>query len=361
MAVFNSKIYSAIVQDMQDYIIANQDVITDFNEGSVIGSFIESVSLEIEQIYLRTKIGFTNYLPNMPFYAFGFVRQVGIKAAGVVTFSRNVSTASPITIAIGTRISSFSGLEFITTSAGTILAGNTDSDDVSIQALDVGDEYNLPADSINVIDTPILGVDTVTNASGTSNGLDEESEEDFLQRFQAYILGLGKANVYGLTTGALSVNGVRSAVPVEHFPPVDDYVNVSVYIDDGAGNAPAALIEEVTKVLVGDGTQAYPGYKAAGINIEVVAPTVVDVDVTVTVVDTGNVDRTSMSTLIEAAITNYINGLRLGEEVIYNRLVDEIMDVAGVYDLTLSLPAGNVTIGNSQIARVDTITINYSS
>jgi uncharacterized phage protein gp47/JayE len=189
--------------------------------------------------------------------------------------------------------------------------------------------------------------------------LNAESDEDFVSRFQAFILGLGRGNIYGLITAALSVTGIRSASVVEHFPPVSGY-NVSVYVDDGAGNAPPALLAAVLSVIVGDGTAANPGYKPAGINVEVVAPTKVTIDVTLNIVDDGSVDRDSITVNVTNALNAYINGLKLGEDVIYYQLVESIMNVVGVYDIALSAPTANISIGPTQVARVGTITITYS-
>lgn len=359
MATYNPKTYRAILADMEAWIIANQDKITDFNEGSGITSFIEAIAQQVEQLYLRAKIGFIKYLPNLPFYAFGFSKHAGSKASGTVVFSRNVATTDPVTIAIGTLVSTASGLIFVTTSLGVILANQTSSGEVSIQAYDVGANFNVPAATITTMTTPVVGVDTVTNSSSTTGGLDEEDDNSFQSRFRDYTLGLGRGNVYGLKAAAMSVTGVRSASPVEHFPPLSDIYNVSMYIDDGAGNAPQALIDAVVAAIQGDGTTANPGNKPAGINVRVLGPTKVTIGVQVTVTDTGNVSRGTITSNIQTAVTNYINNLQIGEDVIYNELVQVIMEVVGVYDIVLSQPSANVSIGSTQIARVGTITVLY--
>ncbi len=359
MDTFVPKTFRAIFADMKAWIIATQDKITDFNEGAALTSFIEAVANEVEQVYLRAKIGFIKYLPDLPFYAFNFTRHAGVKSSGNVVFSRNVVTTSPVTIPIGTLVSTPSGLIYVTTAEGTILASQADSGSVPVEAQEIGGVYNVVANSITLIATPVVGVDSVNNASATSGGLNAESDEDFVSRFQAFILGLGRGNIYGLITAALSVTGIRSASVVEHFPPVSGY-NVSVYVDDGAGNAPPALLAAVLSVIVGDGTAANPGYKPAGINVEVVAPTKVTIDVTLNIVDDGSVDRDSITVNVTNALNAYINGLKLGEDVIYYQLVESIMNVVGVYDIALSAPTANISIGPTQVARVGTITITYS-
>ncbi|MFA5048662.1 MAG: baseplate J/gp47 family protein [Patescibacteria group bacterium] len=359
MSLFSEKTYRAIYADLTDWIIANQDKITDFNEGGVLTSFCEATARGIEEVYLRGKIGFIKYLPELPFYAFGFSKQTGTKSAGEVVFSRDVATTDEITITSGTIVSTPSGLLFVTTETGTIASGGTDSNAVSVEAQSVGSEYNVLADNITIITTPVIGVNSVTNTAASTNGLNEETSVDFEKRFKEYVLGLAKGNGYGIKSGAMTINNVRSVSVVEHFPPLTGLYNFSVYIDDGAGNASAELIAEVEAVLLGDGTTVVPGYKSVGVNMRVLAPTKVTIDIDIAITDDGNYDRAVLSVSIETAISDYINNLQLGEDVIWNEISTAVMSVPGVYDLVLTTPAANTTISSVQIARTGTVTIGY--
>ncbi len=355
---FSLKLFAPILEDMTNWMIANQSKVTDFNEGAVTRSFLEAVGYEIEQSYIRKRVGFEEGLVDIPFYAFNFTRKAGQKSSGNVVFSRT-GTTGDITIPIGTLIATNDGTQFETTATGTIANGNNDSNSVSISAVKAGVEANVPANTIIVIVTPVTGVETVDNSSGTSGGLDEETDTEFVKRFREYVEGLGQSSENGLITGAKLVTGVRSASTIEHFPPSSSY-NVSVYIDDGAGNASAALIASVLLKLKGDGTSSYPGYKAAGINIQVLAPTKVTQDVTVVVTDDGALSEPTIEYNIEQAISNYINNLVLGADIIKNSLIRVIMAVDGVTDISLTTPASNVTINFNQIARIGTMTITFT-
>ncbi len=355
---FSLKLFAAVLEDMTNWMIANQSKVTDFNEGAVSRSFLEAVGYEIEQLYIRTRVGFEESLVDIPFYAFDFIRKTGQKSSGNVVFSRS-GTSGEITITIGTLVATTDGTQFETTATGTISDGNQDSNSVSITATEEGTESNVPANTVTVIVTPVNGVETVDNSSSTTGGLDVETDEEFTKRFKEYVEGLGQSNEYGLITGAKSVTGVRSVSTIEHFPPSSSY-NVSVYIDDGAGNASAALIASVLSELKGNGTVSNPGYKAAGINIQVLAPTKVTQDVTVVVTDDGALSEATMKYNIEQAISNYINNLWLGGDIIRNSLIKVIMAVDGVDDISLTTPATNITINFNQIARTGTITVTFS-
>lgn len=370
------KRYADSLNDMAAWLLANQDVITDFNEGSVIRSMLETLALELEQAYLLARVGFNKELINVPQYAFDFQRQAGNYAAGNVVFSRTGTTGT-VDIPAGTIVSTTSGAKFTTTAAGQITNGNTQSGSISVLANEVGTSYNVPAAAISIIVTPVTGVETVTNSTSTTGGLNAETDDEYRIRFQQFIEGLGQSNVSGLVAAAKSVTvvgvgSVRSASVVEYFPPTGpNYYNLSVYVDDGAGNAPAGLLTEVAKVLNGDPNDIvnYPGVKAAGVKLEVLAPSKVSIDIVVQITDDDTASQDSITANLTTALTDYVNNLLLGEDVIYQKIVEKIMLTAGVmdiyytggqYSLTVNTTRTNVTIGGAQIARIGTITITYT-
>jgi len=355
---FSLKLFSAVLEDMISWMTATQSKITDFNEGAVCRSMFEAIGLEIEQLYIRTRIGIEDSLKEIPFYAFDFTRKAGQKASGNVIFSRTGSSGE-IIISIGTLVATADGTQFETTSVGTIADAQQDSNSVTITAVEEGTEANVPANTVIVIVTPVSGVETVDNAAATSGGLGIETDEEFVKRFKEFIEGLGQSSESGLITGSKLITGVRSASTKEHFPPSSG-INVTVYIDDGAGNASQALIDAVNDKLIGDGTESNPGYKAAGIKIEVLAPSKVTQNVTVEITDDGKLSESTMKYNVELAITGYINNLLLGEDIIKNELRKVIMKVEGVYDISLTVPANNVTINDNQIARVGTMAVTFA-
>lgn len=354
---FSIKRYPILKSDIENWIIANQDKISDFNEGSVISSEIEAFSLVMEELYIKNRVGFSKQLPDVAFYAFNFSKEGEQKASGSVVFSRT-GTSGQIDIPTGTLISTSAGLKFETTADGSIQEGQSQSQSIPIQAYKAGKDYNVPANTITVIITPIVGVETVNNPTSTTGGQDEETNAEFLKRFKEFIEGLGKSNTTGLKTGAKSVTGVRSASIIEHFPPVDTY-NLTVYIDDGAGNASQELIDAVEDVLIGEGTEEDPGYKGGGIKLRVLAPTKVTINVTVDITDDGTLSQSMIKYNVEQAITNHINKLEIGDDVILNKIRAVIMNEPAVTDISITAPTGNTSIGDNQIARVGTITVNF--
>lgn len=355
---FQVKSYDQLVADMVSWIVANAPQITDLNPGSVIRSFCEANALGLEELYVSTYLGFRRYLDSIQETVFGYDRKDGITAKGEVVFSRTGSTGVDL-IPFGTKVSTSAGLIYETSEAGSITDGNTDSATVAIEAEEVGSGHNVPLDTVIVIedDLDIAGL-TVNNDNAVIGGIDQETDYQYKQRFQAYIEGLAGSNLAGLITGALTVSGITSASIQELFPPVSN-VNVRLYIDDGSlAGVTATQVAEVQAVIDGDGTETSPGYRAAGVNVVVLSPSIVTQPVTVEVTVSAGVEEAQMEIDVNLALTAYVNSLGVGANIIYNELISATMDVYGVTDVDVTAPTANVAISTSQVGRLGTVTVS---
>jgi hypothetical protein len=83
----------------------------------------------------------------------------------------------------------------------------------------------------------------------------------------------------------------------------------------------------------------YPGYKAAGTQIEVVPPLTKDISVNISVKTSGGINISAVSDAIKSAIINYIRGLGVGEDVIVSEITAAAMSVDGVESATLFDPS----------------------
>lgn len=355
---YQIKPFAEILRDMTAWVISHSPSITDFSPGSIIRSYCEAVAMGIEEFYVSVYLGFSRTLNEIPTTVFDFPRKSGTQAGVGVVFSRLVAGSSVITIPSGTIVATLSGLRFITDSATTIDIGNTASASVGATAEEVGNDYNVGSASVIVLTSQITGVDSVNNPLAATGGVNSESDMAYKNRFQAYIEGLGRSNVAGLRAGALGVEGITSVSVVELFPPVAG-VNVDLYIDDGTSTGvSSAQVAEVQDVIDGDGTSENPGYRSAGINVVVKKPTVVSQNVTATVYVVAGADTAQIRLDIINAITNYMNTLGVGVNIIYNELIAAFLGAYGVTDVSLSVPSANVSITATQVGRVGAITLS---
>jgi uncharacterized phage protein gp47/JayE len=116
------------------------------------------------------------------------------------------------------------------------------------------------------------------------------------------------------------------------------------------------LIAEAQKIVDGDATDRinYPGYRAAGTQVFILPPTVLQQIVEAQVIIDNNrlAEGTAIRSKIRSAINRYINGLGINGDVILSELVFQAQSVGGVLDVTFTTPTSNVIIGEGELARV---------
>ena len=114
------------------------------------------------------------------------------------------------------------------------------------------------------------------------------------------------------------------------------------------------LIAEVQKVIDGDSADRvnYPGYRAAGVLVRVVVPSIVYQAVIANITVLSGYDQSAVAESVTAAISQYINSLSISDDVILERLSERALSVAGMYDVSFSSPTENQVITDSQMARV---------
>ncbi len=353
--------YDAMVQ----YFIANQTNITDVNSGSAIDTQINAFATQLNQAQVKASGGFKAQFEQIPFQVFDFQRRSATFSSGTAVFSRQSADPVQIDIPIGTVIGTSGGLLYTTQNAVSILSGNLSSSSANITANKVGGSYNVLAGVINIINSSLPGVNSVTNNTATSGGTDKETNPDYYTRFKNYILGLSGSNDYGIFTAANSVSTIQSAYVENHFPPEAGLYNFTVYVDDGSGSVPQTVLDQVTLVVRGNNTSTYQGYASAGVNFRVLSAGLIPSNIIYTAkINPLIVDPAAAQVNIESIIKNYINSLWVGSDVIRAEVIKIIQGATGVIDvpvLTLNGTTDNIVTTASQVARVNTITPTITS
>ena len=339
--------------------------------------------------------------------------EAATKATVNLVFTRSETSGTESIIPVGTRVSNSNGsVVFITTEPGVIESGETQSAAIAAQAENIGSAYNVAANSLTVIKSTltseITGVNNPEAATGGSNGAtesnrvgasaeevglkynvkensittiesnlsaeivsvnnpaqatggtDAETQTQMLRRFKYYINGLQGSNKYGIMAGVLGLEGVRSVSIDEHFPPKSNIYNFTVYVDDGTGALTPALKNEVEDKINGNDTEENPGLRAAGINVEVSAATIVPITLSLTAT-IYRVEAARIRNDITVKLQEYINGLGIHENVILSSIIVMLRQIPGITDissLTINGESDNVIINVMQIARFESVTIN---
>lgn len=359
----NTKSYSTLLEEMKNSAIAGGSGITDFNEGSNIMTIFEAVARPIEQAYIDVRNGYSNNIRAIPYSVFDFKQKEGQKASVNVEFTRNAALQSVSIIASGTRVSNGEKV-FTTTQVARIESGETVSNSVPAIAENVGLDYNVAADTVTTIESSlsseIVGVNNPYKATG---GTDAETQTQMLRRFKYMINGLQGSNRYGVMAGVLGVEGVRSVGIEEHFPPKNDIYNFTVYVDDGTGRLTTDLKNEVEDLINGTDTEENPGLRAAGINVDVQAAAIVEINIEVTAT-TYRAEDARVKNDITVKLQEYINGLGINENVVLSSIIVLLKQISGVQDISglrVNDSTDNISIGVNQIARYSSAIIHIEN
>jgi uncharacterized phage protein gp47/JayE len=262
-----------------------------------------------------------------------------VTVTGADTFTYSVSGA-PATPATGTITASF-------TSAFA-----------TVDSLDLGEAGNQDASAELSIQTPIAGVDNtaIVTFGGIGGGTDAESDEDLRARFLSRLQNpVAHFNAASIEAKAKEVAGV-TRVFVQEITPAVGQVTIYFMRDNETPAIPSG--SEVTAVY-NKLLEIMPANTDPD-DMIVAAPTAVATNFTFTAISPNTA---SMKQAIEDSLGQlFSDELAVGEDltqdayrsVIYNT-VDTITGER-VESFTLSAPSGNISISDSQIATLGTVT-----
>lgn len=423
-------------------------VITDFNPGSVVRTIVEAFALQIgvndivptnlyQQMqdiyngaYIDTAIG--GDLDKVVAIV-GVTRIPATKAKGVVRFYANPSPESDIIIPAGTLVSTqpnASGTQIVfTTDSQAVLTAGGSYVDVDVTAVESGTVGNVSANTITYLATPIYGITSLTNPSGTSGGTDEEDDDSLRERAKhalevsakatknalyyavKAVPGVGSVTVNDLPVreitneqhlyssgterytlyqadvineNTISVTGIVGGSPYEFEKGTDydidttvGYTNDLLWLSGGTTPDDGTVFEvdyrvnkvgEVDMIVAGTSIPMPPSVmnkvleaitdtKAAGIKVNVIEPTVMYQNITVTITVLPGYDSTAVKQNVKDNLTNWLNSLDVGYDVLLADIYQVCQDTDGVYNTTISEPSSDVPISELEVARAGTITV----
>lgn len=360
---FLNKSFSQILNDMVVHLTSTSEM-TDMNTGSVARTFLESTALVIDEAYFQMVNLLNGFYINTAAGAdldrrasdFGLQRKLSLQANVLVTFS---GSGTPV-IPAGTMVSApASGnipeVIFITTSSGTI--GNL----IPATCQVAGAVGNVASGAITTIinnPNPIL-ITGVTNNAPSVGGQDQEADDTFRARLQAFLESFSKGTVNSIIAAALGVTEVTVATVLENYtisgysisPSLIDLAdggtlsasgqigNIVVVIDNGSGSLPPAVVPITQNILLGsvDDPTTFPGYVAAGIQCFTTRPINEQVDVDLTLSVASNViDTGDLITAVENALSLFIQQKHIGDQLFLSEIIDQTMNITGVTNVLVT-------------------------
>ena len=123
------------------------------------------------------------------------------------------------------------------------------------------------------------------------------------------------------------------------------------------------LLALVHRTVYGDDTDliTFPGVGAAGVNFQILAPTVTEIILELDITLQEGVSIAAVENEVNTAITGYVNGLGVGEDVIVEELRARTIRINGITDVTIVRLVGgdtstniiaNIAIADNEIARI---------
>lgn len=353
---FQLKDFTSAAASMMNFVKATSTKITDFNIGSVARTLLEAVAIEIEELYQNYFHGLKEAIPVSMYTTLDFNAFAAIPASNLI---RVYVASSPTarTIPANTVFSSVGLASSYQLLADVTIPPSTTELDVRVVAVTPGVLGNIPAGNEFSTTPTISGFVRATNLVAFTNGMDAETPADRKARFSSYITSLARgtnaALLYGLKTASLvnahgiEVERVKSATVVE--PYLTDVTApislVNCYVHNGTGSTSGALVERAKQVVYGyydENGVPVPGWKAAGVKVEVYPAIEALVDVAGTLTELPGYDKSVLITQAQQAIYAYLLALPIGEKAIKSEIVRLVKEVEGVYNIVFPALADEV-------------------
>jgi uncharacterized phage protein gp47/JayE len=223
-----------------------------------------------------------------------------------------------------------------------------------VQAVNAGTQGNVLAGTITAITQPIPGVDTVTNASGFTNGIDAETDTALRARFVLYLASLSKATKAAIGSAIANVQQglVYSLTEDYDYNGAYDPGFFYVVIDDGSGHPSGTLQSTVANAI--------EAVRPVTSRYAVFAPTVVTANVGMTLTTASGYTHSTVVGNVSTALTAFINKLAIGQTLPYTQLAAIAYGVAGVTNVSsvlLNSGTSDLTATNQQVVKAGTMTI----
>ena len=278
-------------------------------------------------------------------------------------FAANAPATGDIAINAGTRLSTDQPplVVFETSEDRTLRRGDLTVVDVPIRAIVSGPGGVVPPRSVTVIHRPILGVDSVSNAQGTTLAGENESDEGLRARASRALEGAGQATRGALIAALGGLPNVKEKfVRIEE----DHLVRPGVVIVNVAAEmtpADAARAVELLEASRPAGVRVLHNFHAPPALIPWIQTNTQDDPLAgpppETVVEglyqpvkvralllpvspsLGGADRAALQAKGRDAIKKLVGDAGIGETLVYNRLIATLMAIDGVLDVALEVYA----------------------
>lgn len=277
-------------------------------------------------------------------WAIGITRNVAVPSR----YKVNVKGDANQIIEFGFLVSTETQLNFYNTQEATIDAKGDCT--IIVECVEAGTIGNVKASDICKIVNPVSHIDEVIGVEVEQVGTDDESDYDFLKRFEIVRNGKGSCNEASIISSLLNIPTVHGAYVIanEEMKEVDGIPakTIACYVDGGKDYHQEIAEAIFDKKPIGVGTHGsisvpveYGGLK----NYEIKFSHSSEIDVYVKLsITTNNNFESNGKDEIAANITNYINSLAIGVSLITTAMYSQIYSVNGVVSSQITVSKNGI-------------------
>jgi uncharacterized phage protein gp47/JayE len=363
-----------------------QRVLTDRNPGSVTTTLAESFAREFAVLYKQMELIYQSAFVDLATGAsldyvaglLALVRKDAKFAGGEALFKRSTPAPGDITIPAGTLISTDQGQNFETSDKRTLRKGQL-SVAAPIRAQVEGPAGRADAGAIKNINRPIFGIESVSNEEATFFAADKETDEELRRRVKGTLERAGKSTLGAIKYSLIEeVPGINEGnVQVSEDPSAPGRVEVKFglgsevdpktvsRIEESIFNSRAAGVRVVHNLPTRGGARPAAGTDAAGAAIsrqevvghfgqhgepldtvrlppellakmpEGVLPLRVEVLLRLTEQNLSASQKENIEDNVRARVAAYVEALPMGADLVYNKLLGQVVEPKEVADAVL--------------------------
>lgn len=337
-------------ENIKRRILDNIDINIDKREGSFTQNMISPLSQELAKIYIEQedlvnmafiRNGFFNYL-DLKCEEYGIVRKEGTKSVGEVIFIGE----NGVSIENGT-ILSCNDLYYVVLNDADIVGNQAE---LVVEALEVGKQYNLLANTRLTSTEQINGVTDIYVKSDMKSGTDIETDEELRDRyFETIKKSYTSGNVAHYETWATEVNGVGlcKIYPLKHG---NGTVEV-VITDSNMLGASSELIESVKANI--------EEKRPIGANVSVVSATEKSINIKANITLANGYSVEEIKNEFTEKVVEYLKDISFKSSYVSNaRLGNLLLDTNGVFDYSefkINDLTSNITLEDIEVPKLGTV------
>jgi uncharacterized phage protein gp47/JayE len=354
--------FTTIVRDMSAAITASAGSLIDMSVGSVLRAIIEAnaaIVLWVQWLTiltLQTTRAATSTGSDLDSWMadFSLSRLPAAAATGVVTVSRYSATVVAY-VPSGTIVKTQDGsVSFsiavdlsnscwnATLGAYSLAVGVT-AIDVPITAVVAGPSGNVLPNIITLLASPVAGIDLVNNQNATNGGAAAETDQAFRSRFAAWFAARSRATIDAIGYAVSQVQAGLNYVVQENVDAQGNLRpgNILIVVNDGSGILSDDLFDSLS-IAVG-------AVRPVGTCFSIQPPQITQVQVGLAIDCPAELSVSSVQSLLNSAIEDYVNALDIGSALSLTRISQLVYmiepTIINVSNVTLN--GGNVDLASS--------------